>query len=210
MMRARMPIDKWLASRQSRLMRIWRAFGILTVAALLGAGCGSSDKPQPKSAIAPSNPPQASAPATNAAQKIDGPGQPQPKLPTLKLWLGPEELITEIAATDQQVMTGMMFRTEMAENEGMLFVFAPPPRQVSFWMRNTLLPLSCAYIDPEGVILEIHDMQPRDETPIKAASARIQYVLEVKQGWFERHKINVGTAVRTERGTFAETFFRAR
>jgi uncharacterized membrane protein (UPF0127 family) len=100
----------------------------------------------------------------------------------------------------------MMFRTEMAENEGMLFVF-PEPYRVAFWMRNTLLPLSCAYIDPAGVILEIRDMKPLDETSIQAASDKVQYVLETKQGWFERNRVGVGTVVRTERGTLAETYF---
>jgi uncharacterized membrane protein (UPF0127 family) len=100
----------------------------------------------------------------------------------------------------------MMFRKEMNENEAMLFVFAQP-YQASFYMRNTLIPLSCAYIDTEGQILEIHDLKPMDETPIEAASANVRYVLETKQGWFERNKIGVGTLVRAETGSLTETFF---
>lgn len=146
------------------------------------------------------------APVTPATPAPAPSGRPQPRLPAIKLWLGAHEIIAEQAMTEQQIQTGMMFRTEMAENEGMLFIFGRPHR-ASFWMKNTLIPLSCAYIDPEGKILEIHDMQPLNEAPIEAASDRVQYVLEMKQGWFERNGVGVGTVVRTERGTFAQTYF---
>ena len=187
-------------------MRIWKFGQALMLVALLGAGCGSSDRPGNASTA------QAPATKTNAASSntrplSESPTEAQPKLKTLKFWLGAEELITELAISPKEIETGMMFRTQMAENEGMIFVFAGP-RQVAFWMRNTLVPLSCAYIDPEGTILELHDMQPKDETPIPSTSARVQYVLEVNQGWFKRHNIAVGTQIRTERGTLAETFFR--
>lgn len=188
-------------------MRIWKFGQAVTLVAVLGAGCGSSDRPGSASATTKT---QAVQNATNSANTIpiaDSPTEAQPKLRTIKLWMGKEELVTEIAASEKEVMTGMMFRTKMAENEGMIFIFASP-RQVAFWMRNTLIPLSCAYIDPEGVILEEHDMKPKDETPIPAASNRVQYVLEVNQGWFQRHNIAVGTQIRSERGTLAETFFR--
>ncbi len=142
--------------------------------------------------------------ADSDAKKPSG-GQPQPKLPTVKLWLGSKELITEIARTPNQLATGMMFRKEMAENEAMLFIFAQP-HKASFYMKNTLIPLSCAYIDSEGVILEIRDMKPLDEKPIEAASNRIQFVLETKQGWFERNKVGVGALLRTEKGSLVETF----
>ena len=88
----------------------------------------------------------------------------------------------------------------------MLFVFAGPHR-ASFWMRNTVLPLTCAYIDPDGVILEIHDMKPLDETAIEAASDNVQFVLEMNQGWFARHHVSTGVVVRTERGSLLETYF---
>jgi uncharacterized membrane protein (UPF0127 family) len=94
----------------------------------------------------------------------------------------------------------MMFRTNMATNEAMLFLL-PAPQQASFYMRNTLIPLSCAYMDEEGAILEIHDMKPKDETPILSASSNIQFVLEVNQGWFEKKHIGPGALVRTEKGT---------
>jgi uncharacterized membrane protein (UPF0127 family) len=103
----------------------------------------------------------------------------------------------------------MMFRTNMAEMEGMLFVF-PQPQQVAFYMKNTLLPLSCAYIDSEGTILETFEMQPLNETAIPSKSTQVQYVLEMNKGWFDRHNIRPGVAISTERGTFPQTFRRRR
>lgn len=137
------------------------------------------------------------------------PAAAQPKLQTMKLWLGAEEMAAELALTAEQVQTGMMFRTNLAENAGMLFVFSVPHR-TSFWMKNCPLPLSAAYIDPEGVILEIHDLQPHNTNSIAASSERVQFVLETNQGWFRRHNIGPGTLVRTERGSLTETLFRKR
>ena len=88
----------------------------------------------------------------------------------------------------------------------MLFVFSRP-RRASFYMRNTLLPLSCAYIGSDGTILEIHDMKPLDETPIVASTDQVQYVLEVNQGWFKRHGVSVGTVASTEKGPLRKIFF---
>ena len=129
----------------------------------------------------------------------------QPKLQTMKLWLGAEEMEAELALTPLQQQTGMMFRTNLAENAGMLFVF-PVPQRASFWMMNCPLPLSAAYIDPEGMILEIHDLQPYNTNTVVAASDRVQFVLETNQGWFGRHHVTTGMLVRTERGTLAHTF----
>jgi uncharacterized membrane protein (UPF0127 family) len=134
------------------------------------------------------------------------PVKAQSKLRTMKLWLGSEELDAELAVTPDQVRTGMMFRTNMAENEAMLFIFARP-HQAGFWMKNTFVPLSAAYMDPEGTILEIHDLKPRDTNTVFAASDRVQYVLETPQGWFARHKIATGVVVRTEHGSLRQTFF---
>ncbi len=155
-----------------------------------------------------------SAPPTNAPSGF-APTKAQPKLQTMKLWLGSQEIVAELAVSLPQVMTGMMFRTEMGENEGMLFVFGldhrlPGPHRASFYMRNTLIPLTCAYIDGEGTILEIHDMKPLDHTSIEASTDNIQYVLEMNQGWFDRKKIAVGSVVRTERGSLRDTFFKRR
>ena len=145
---------------------------------------------------------------TSASDPFE-PKQAQPKLDTIKLWLGSEELITEMAVTAQQERTGMMFRTTMAENEGMIFVYDLPQR-VAFWMKNCTIPLSIAYIDSEGVIREIHDLQPQDTNSVFSTSDRIRFALEVPQGWFKRHNIHEGMTVRTERGSLPQTFDRNR
>jgi uncharacterized membrane protein (UPF0127 family) len=131
----------------------------------------------------------------------------QPKLQTMKLWLGAEEMDAELALTGVQQQTGMMFRTNLAENAGMLFVL-PVPERASFWMMNCPLPLSAAYIDPEGVILEIHDLEPHNTNAVVAASDRIHFVLETSQGWFGRHNVTTGMVVRTEHGSLAHIFLR--
>jgi len=105
--------------------------------------------------------------------------------------------VAEIAREPLRVATGMMFRTNMAPNAAMLFLLGVP-QQASFYMRNTLVPLSCAYIDSEGIILEIHHMKPKDETPLLSASSNIVFVLEVNQGWFEKNHIGPEALVRTE------------
>ena len=130
----------------------------------------------------------------------------QPKLPTLKVWLGDQELITEIAREPVQIATGMMFRTNMPENTAMLFVF-PDAQPRNFYMRNCVVPLSAAYIAPNGTIQEIIDLQPGDEVGVPSKSDNIQFVLEVPQGWFKRHNITPGAMVRTERGSLLATFF---
>ncbi len=149
----------------------------------------------------------AAPPVTNQVSSI--PTHIQAKLPTIKVWLGAQELVTEVAHTDLEIHAGMMFRETIAENEAMLFVFDRPEYR-AFWMKNVSVPLSCAYIDPDGVILETHDMTPQETKPIESASDRIQYVLETKQGWFDRNRVSTGTVVRTERGSLAGTFFQRR
>ncbi len=131
----------------------------------------------------------------------------QPKLPTLKVSVGSEEMIAEVCKTGVEIATGMMFRTKMAENEAMLFVF-PNPEPRSFYMLNCLVPLSAAYIEPDGKIAEIIDLHLGDERGVQSRTGNIQFVLEVPQGWFKQHNITNGVVIRTERGSLTETFFK--
>jgi uncharacterized membrane protein (UPF0127 family) len=163
-----------------------------SLAVLFCGGCNKSAEPESRPMLDPGEPTQA-----------------QPKLQTMKLWVGPEEMNVELALTAEQQRTGMMFRTNMAENAGMLFPLASAQR-ASFWMKNCPLPLSAAYIDPEGVIQEIREFQPQNTNPVISASNNIRFVLETPNGWFQRHHVNTGMVVRTERGTLMETFFRGR
>ncbi|MBL9170681.1 MAG: DUF192 domain-containing protein [Verrucomicrobiales bacterium] len=167
------------------------------------SGCSEPSSP------APTKPkPTTTSPATPAPQTLNGPlNHAQPKLPTVKLWLGPIELETEVASRPVEIMTGMMFREKMEDTEGMIFVLPGTPRKASFYMKNTKVPLSCAYIDMSGRILEIHDLKPFDETPVESTADAISFVLEVPQGWFTRHKIEVGTLIRSDRGSLRETFY---
>src|SRR3954467_4204541 len=100
------------------------------------------------------------------------------------------ELEVEIADNDAERARGLMERTALAENAGMLFVFDREKR-LSFWMKNTLIPLSVAYIASDGRIVDIQDMQPHDETPHPSAGPA-RYALEVNQGFFGDHGIGVG------------------
>jgi len=199
---------RMLADMTTVLKRLW-----LVPLLLLGAcreEVPSSAPPPANSAAstpAATAPPGPAASAGSAIPPIAATGQPQPKLPVLKLWIGTNQVSAEVAASIPQIRTGMMWRTNMAEMEGMLFVF-PVAQEVAFYMRNTLLPLTCAYIDPQGSILEIYDMKPRDETPIPSASDQIQYVLEMNQGWFERHGVKPGMLVSSEQGALSQLFFR--
>ena len=146
--------------------------------------------------------------ATAASPDPDS-GRPQPTLPTLKLWLGAHEVVTEIARTPLEHQVGMMWRTNMAEMEGMIFIFDDADRR-AFWMRNTIVPLDIAYIAPDGTLLEVHAAQPRNEASIPSDSERVQFVLEMRQGWFQRNNVKPGMLIRTEKGSLQETFFRRR
>ena len=134
------------------------------------------------------------------------PTEAQPKLPTMKLYVGSEEMIAEVAATPRQQQVGMMYRTNLAENAGMLFPL-PFTRRAEFWMKHCPSPLSAAYIDPEGIIREIHDLEPFNTNTVAAASDNIRFVLETPRGWFQRHHISEGVSVATESGTLMHTFF---
>lgn len=99
-------------------------------------------------------------------------------------------LQVEIADSDAERQRGLMERTALGQDRGMLFVF-DGEQQLSFWMKNTLIPLSVAYIDSEGRIIDIQDMQPLDETSHPSAEPA-QYALEVNQGYFAEHGVEVG------------------
>ncbi len=87
-----------------------------------------------------------------------------------------------------------MYRKSLAENSGMLFYF-DKPQPVGFWMKNTLIPLSIAYLDEKGEILEIYPLTPLDETPTTSRSYRVKYALEMNQGWFKKNGVKPGDRV---------------
>ena len=137
------------------------------------------------------------------------PKQAQPKLPTIKLYVGPEIVDAEMALTSDQIQTGMMFRTNIQETDSMIFVL-PYTQRANFWMKNCPESISVAYITPDGVIAEIHHLEHNDTNGVVAASDNIRFALETQDGWFGRHHITPGMAIRTEKGSLAETFPQSR
>jgi len=113
---------------------------------------------------------------------------------TTQIQIGNETLDVELAETQQQLAKGLRFRETLAENAGMLFIF-PKPQRLSFWMKDASIPLSIAFIQPDGKIVQIRKMQPNDETPVPSLSDAVSYALLVNQGWFERHGISAGTVI---------------
>ena len=120
--------------------------------------------------------------------------KPQFDLPKATLTLGTNSLSAQIAADEASRERGLMSRTNLAENEAMLFVF-PRPQPVAFWMKDTPVPLSIAYVGPSGRIFEIHELKPFDETPVPSASQAVTYAIETPQGWFAKHGVMAGSAV---------------
>ena len=126
-----------------------------------------------------------------AAQAQTG---PQPRLPMIDLSAGIHIIKTEVAQTPEQQATGMMFRREMGTNEGMLFANDEPGMRC-FWMRNTLLPLSIAFIADDGRIVNIADMEPQSERSHCSAQP-VRFALEVNKGWFAKRGIKAGSRIQ--------------
>ena len=123
--------------------------------------------------------------------------KPQPPPNTIVVTMGDAQVYAEVAATPVQREQGLMFRKTMPEDVGMLFVF-PRAEPLSFWMKNTYIPLSIAFIDSEGVILNIEDMAPLDEQSRARSLGAAVYALEVNQGWFEANGVEAGQRVDFE------------
>jgi len=115
---------------------------------------------------------------------------PQMNLQRVELTAGMYRIQAQVAASPQERQIGLMFRREMPQQEGMLFVFEQPATQC-FWMKNTQLPLTAAFVADDGSIVNLADMQPLSED--SHCSARpVRYVLEMNQGWFARRGIKAG------------------
>jgi uncharacterized membrane protein (UPF0127 family) len=116
---------------------------------------------------------------------------PQLDLPRIKLSAGMHLIDTQVAATPEQRSTGLMHRKEMPQTEGMLFVFEQPAQQC-FWMKNTLLPLTAAFVADDGTIVNLADMKPQT-TDAHCSTQPVRYVLEMNQGWFGKRGIKAGS-----------------
>ncbi len=116
--------------------------------------------------------------------------RPQLDLPRTTLSAGMHLIQVQVASTPEQRATGLMHRTEMPVNEGMLFVFEQPAGQC-FWMKNTRIPLTAAFIADDGTIVNLADMKPQT-LDAHCSKAPVRYVLEMNQGWFAKRHIQAG------------------
>ena len=115
---------------------------------------------------------------------------PQMNLQRVEITAGMYRIQAQVAASPQERQTGLMFRRDMPQHEGMLFVFEQPATQC-FWMKNTQLPLTAAFVADDGSIVNLADMQPLSEESHCSAKP-VRYVLEMNQGWFAKRGIKAG------------------
>jgi uncharacterized membrane protein (UPF0127 family) len=122
-------------------------------------------------------------------------GEANPPLPVQRITAGMHVIQAEVADTPGERMLGLMNRDSLAPNSGMLFVFEEAGVHC-FWMRNTRIPLSIAFIDDDGAIVNIADMEPFDEANNHCPARPVRYALEMTQGWFAKRGIREGTRLR--------------
>ena len=117
-------------------------------------------------------------------------GAPQTTLPRTSITAGMYLIDAQVAMTPREREIGLMFRKEMPVQEGMLFVFEQPATQC-FWMKNTILPLTAAFVADDGTIVNLADMKPMTEDSHCSAKP-VRYVLEMNVGWFDKRGIKAG------------------
>ncbi|MEY4584526.1 MAG: hypothetical protein RJB10_1023 [Pseudomonadota bacterium] len=116
---------------------------------------------------------------------------PQLNLQRIKISAGMHQIDTQLAMTPTERQIGLMNRPSMPNHEGMLFVFEQPTKQC-FWMKNTLLPLTAAFIADDGTIVNLEDMKPQT-LESHCSTKEVRYVLEMNQGWFAKRGIKPGS-----------------
>ncbi|HPS15509.1 MAG TPA: DUF192 domain-containing protein, partial [Spirochaetales bacterium] len=118
------------------------------------------------------------------------PTKPNPQLATVTLTCDNVQVVAEVAKTEEEKSRGLMYRKSLEEGKGMLFVF-DYDQKASFWMKNTSIPLSLAYLSKDGTVTQIVDLQPYSQEP-NVSTFSVRYVLEVPQGWFAKVGIKEG------------------
>ena len=119
----------------------------------------------------------------------------QTELPRVNMQAGMYQINAQVASTPEQRAVGLMNRPDMPQHEGMLFVFEKPQVQC-FWMKNTLMPLTAAFIADDGSIVNLADMKPQT-TDSHCSDKPVRYVLEMKQGWFAAKQIRKGYVLKS-------------
>ena len=135
----------------------------------------------------------AAAAVTLCASLAQAQETPQTNLPRVDLTIGMYRIDAQVAQTPQSREIGLMFRREMPQQEGMLFAFSVPAEQC-FWMKNTILPLSAAFIADDGTIVNLVDMAPQT-TSSHCSAKPVRFVLEMNQGWFAHKGFKAGTRI---------------
>lgn len=170
----------------------WHPFGVgigLLTASIVAGAC------------APSEDASASDGAVRVAEEVAAPAVSLPPAGHAWVIFGADTVVAEVAATADERAEGLMYREEVPDGTGMLFVF-PDSRPRSFWMANTYVPLDIAYMDPSFRVVDIIAMEPL-VTESYPSDAPAMYGLEVRQGWFEEQGIRVGTQAHIEFGVLA-------
>jgi len=193
--------------------------------ALLAMGCGGEPVAQAKqgstsgtNAGVPQNVPVTQTPVAPASsgsgaasagteEGVYHLSEAQPKLPVVRIFAGADALNAEVCISLRQVATGLMFRESLGPDEAMIFVFKTP-RQRAFYMKNVKFPIAAAYIDDEGIIQEIVQLKPMDETAVPSKSEKIQFVLETQPDWFQKRGLGVGTLVMSDLGPLKQALAR--
>jgi uncharacterized membrane protein (UPF0127 family) len=132
-------------------------------------------------------------PFSSCAGKKEVTDSPNPTLKTALIQVGSAKVTAEIADSEVTRERGLMFRKSLEEGQGMIFVFAKDDR-LAFWMKNTLIPLSLAYIASDGTIRQISDLEPESLATISSERS-VRYALEMNRGWFDRAGVRVGDKV---------------
>jgi uncharacterized membrane protein (UPF0127 family) len=120
--------------------------------------------------------------------------KPQTSLPRAALSIGMYRIDAQVATTSEQHATGLMFRTEMPQQEGMLFAFERPTQQC-FWMKNTLIPLAVAFVADDGTIVNLDEMKAQTLNA-HCSEKPVRYVLEMNTGWFAKKGLKAGNKLQ--------------
>ena len=162
------------------------ACALAVLCTALNAGC--PDRADPPPAELPTAPP---APTRSGGAPLSG--VPQAPLTYIPLIISGKVIQVEVADDEGERNRGLMMRRALSPDQGMLFVY-PAERNLSFWMKDTLIPLSIAYINRDGVIISIRDMQPRDLRSV-SSDGLARFALEMDQGWFAQNNVLVGATI---------------
>lgn len=139
---------------------------VLTATLSMVTGCGRSDAPREQTAV-----------KTVADFFV--------------IQVGDKPVKMQLAVKPREMEHGLMERTDLKPDEGMLFVYAGT-QQMSFWMRNTPTPLDIGFFTTDGTLKEVYQMQPYDETPVQSRSNELKFALEMNQGWFVKNQVKPG------------------